>query len=108
MNIFAEGLHEAFPIIQKFAPVISTVIGGVPGIAATSALSLLGAAFNAHPSDLHQLATNIMGDTEAASKLTTLEGYHASWLPFADNLKKLKKAEIHLILDWDNATDASS
>jgi hypothetical protein len=104
MNIIVEGLKDALPIVERFAPTLASVLGGVPGLAATSALSLLGAAFGSDTSDFHKLATTILSDSNVQDKLQNLEKIHSAWLPFSDNLKKLTKAEVHINLEWDNAS----
>jgi len=105
MSLIKEGLKDAIPLIEKFAPAIASLIGGVPGIAASSALSLLNSAFNSNSSDLPGLATKILSDPNVESKLQELNNTHGTWLTYVENLKKLKKAEININLEWDTSTE---
>ncbi len=109
MTIIAEGLHEALPVIRKFAPIISSVIGGLPGFAASSALSLLSKAFtpDSNTSNFSGLVNAILNDSSAGEKLQELEKNHSGWLIQATNMKKIKKAEINITLEWDNNSQES-
>lgn len=94
-----ECLQEALPIISKSAPIIGSIIGGVPGFAASNAISLLTKAFSAPT--VEGLANAISSDPNAESKLLELEQNHGYWLLNAANLNKLKRADIHICLEWE-------
>lgn len=103
MTIFSEGLHEVLPILRQFSPVLGAIIGGVPGIAASSALSLLNKAFvpGSNTSNIPGLVAAISSDPDVETKLTDLENTHREWLLEALNLNKLKKAQISINLEWE-------
>jgi hypothetical protein len=103
MSIVTEGLADAIPLIQKFSPIIFSVLTGNLGIGSTTALSILGSAFGVHPGNLTILGHTILSDPDFQSKLEALEKTHGSYLPFVDNLNKLRNMEIKINLTWDGA-----
>lgn len=106
MSIIVEGLKDAFPLIAKVAPLLGSVIGGVPGIAASSALSLLAKAFGSDSSNLDNLAKAIVNHPAAENILQALEQTHAGWLTYIKNMKNLKKAHFDIELEWDSPSQS--
>lgn len=100
----SEVLHEALPLVEKFAPTIGSILGGIPGLASGSALSLLSKAFDTNPSNIHKLGEAIVNDPDAADKLADLDNQHGTWLSYIENIKNLAKAEINIKLEWQPNT----
>lgn len=73
--MFKEILGEAFPIIQKVAPVIAGAVGSpVAGAAAMLGVNLVANAFGISNRDIHKLGDAILSNPDADNRLTELEG----------------------------------
>jgi hypothetical protein len=102
-------LQEALPIITQFAPKIGGAIGGPVGIAAAYIIPILAQVFSSSPGDLKQLATNILKDPDASTKLETVEHEHGDWVcAMIDSVSTLSKAEINVKLEWQNPYQKAS
>lgn len=105
--MFKELLHDSWPIIEKFAPSVSTALGSpFGGIATKFGLDLLGASFNLNTPDITQLGSSILQDPNADIKMGFVESMFVEW--FKNNSNQIKmpsKAEINIKLEWSNATD---
>ncbi len=96
-----ELLGDAFPIIAKFAPSIGAAIGGPMGFAAGYLLPVLANTFNAHPTNMQELVTNILNDPNTQGKLESIEHEHGDWLcTTLDSIGNLAEAEINIKLKW--------
>lgn len=97
--MFKELLGEAFPIIEKTAPIMASVLGSpIAGTATLWGLDLLSAAFGINPSDPAKLKEAVLQNPNSYNMLNTLEGYFKSNFP---QLKAPSKAEINLKIEWD-------
>jgi hypothetical protein len=100
--MFKELLADAWPIVEKVAPIIASAVGGPLVGSAATAITLLAKKFNIH--DLTQIAAGILNDPQAEEKLAEAN------LDFSDemtkaavkSLSKLASAEIHVKLAWQN------
>jgi hypothetical protein len=99
--MFKDLLGDAFPIIEKVAPVIAGILGSpVEGVAAQYVITALGNAFGIAPKEISHLGDAIVNEPLAQDKLSILE----SVLPqlFAKNsLKFPSHVEISIKADWD-------
>lgn len=96
-----ELFSDSLPIIEKFAPSVGTAIGGPVGIAAGYAIPLLASAFGSKPSNIREIASKILTDADAQSKLEEIEHEHGDWIcTLTDSLGNLSRAEIHINLEW--------
>jgi hypothetical protein len=100
--MFKEILGEAFPIVQRVAPIIATALGSpIAGSATMFGLNLLASAFGVNPSNIKSLENAIVTDPDAESRLGDLESQFSDW--FQSNAHKFKmplKAEINVKLEW--------
>lgn len=98
-------LSDALPLIENFAPAVATAIGGPVGFAAGYILPILANAFGTHPTDIKQLAANILSDPNAAQKLQTINTEHGDLLSgVMDSVGNLLHAEVNIKLDWQPVT----
>lgn len=82
---------EAFPILEKFAPLLAGAVGSPGASFGTAvALNVLARAFDLPPNELGQIKEAIVSDPEAQNKLETIEGNFSNW--FKNN---------HLTVDMD-------
>lgn len=104
-----ELLGEAFPIIAKFAPTIAGALGGQMGFAAGYIIPILANAFDAHPTDLKSLISNIVNDPNTQTKLQNIEDEHCDWLcTTLDSIGNLSEAEINIKLKWQTDNKVQS
>ena len=98
-----ELFSDVLPLIQKVAPTIGAAIGGPIGLAAGYVIPVLANAFDAHPTNVKQLVSNILADPNAQSKLQDIESEHANWLSsLMDSVNNLSHAEVNIKLDWQS------
>lgn len=96
-----EAFIDALPIIEKFAPSVGAAIGGPLGFASGYIIPILASAFDAKPTDIKQLVSNIITDPRMQSKLESIEQDHGDWLSsLTDNLDRLVTAEFNVKLAW--------
>lgn len=102
--MFKEILGDAFPIIEKFAPIIGSALGSpAAGTAAGYLINLVANAFGVNISDIRKLAPAILGDDRAGEKLSDLEFTFADWIQNASRnfqLKLPQKIELNLKVEW--------
>lgn len=102
--MFKEILGDAFPLIEKFAPVIGNALGSPLGGAAVGYLiNILANKFGIDASDIKNLAPAILGDEEAEDKLADLEYTFGDWVKNSSRnfqLKLPQKAEITIKVEW--------
>lgn len=92
---------DALPIIDKYAPTIGSVIGGVPGLALGLVVPILAKAFGSDAHNLSDIVANIVKDEAAPIKLQALEAEHCDWIcSLTQSVNKLQSAEISIKLDW--------
>jgi len=96
-----ELFEDALPIITKFAPTVGTALGGQFGFAAGYLIPILAKAFGSHPTNLPELAHNIITDPNTEDKLKQIEHEHCDWLcTTLDSVSNLASAEINIKLNW--------
>ena len=103
--MFKELLGEAFPIIEKVAPLVASLVGSpIAGIASTVAISALGKAFGVSSSDVAQISQAITADPDGCSgKLANLESQFAEWFQNgATSLKMPSAVEVNVKMNWNN------
>jgi hypothetical protein len=100
--MFKEILGNAFPIIEKVAPVIASALGSpFNGAAAMFGINLLAHAFGINPSNVNELSDAILSHPDSHDKLSRLEDCFAEW--FENNQQYFKlptKAEFNIKLEW--------
>ena len=78
--MFKDVLGDAFPLIEKFAPLIATAVSSPAAGAATMiGLNLLANAFGIKPSSLDKLGDSIVGDPNCEKKLCALHNQYEEW-----------------------------
>jgi hypothetical protein len=102
--MFKDFLGEAFPIVQKYAPLLATtIVSPGAGAVAMFGLNLLGNAFGLSPDHLDTLDKTISLHPDPGSTLAGIDDRFSSFLqahPLA--LRFPKQAEITLKLTWDD------
>jgi len=101
--MFKEILADAFPIIEKFAPIVATALGcPIPAIASV-ALNLVSSAFECQKKDLPSLIQTIIADPNAEAKLTQVAGSlpNISEQSISNMIRLPTDFEINVKIHWD-------
>ena len=103
--MFKEILGEAFPIIEKVAPVIASVIGSpVAGAATMIGLNILGNAFDVDPGDIKKLSDVIVSNPHAPDRIASLESQFSEFLQ--NNISKIPlpaKINVNFTIEWQTS-----
>lgn len=105
--MFKELLTDAWPIIEKTAPIVAAALGGPYAGTATLVFNLLSKTFGGTAQDIPSLVKNIMDDPESHAKLLSVQ----SSLPdeYSTYIKTLLKlpseAEIIIKLKWNTSSN---
>lgn len=99
--MFKEILGEAFPVIQKFAPIIAGAIGSpAAGVASSFAFNLIASAFGLNPG-AKDAGNLILSHPQTEETLTNLENTFSEW--FKNNSEQFRmpsSVEINVKLNW--------
>ena len=101
--MFKEILGEAFPVLQKIAPVIANAVGTpTAGSAAIIGMNLLANALDLNPANLNQIGPAILANPDANNILASLEDRFAGWFKsYVPTLKMPISLEINVKMTWD-------
>ncbi len=102
--MFKDILGEAYPIIEKVAPVIATaIVSPLAGSATLAAINLIASAFGISPEKMDQLSDAIIKDPKAEMTLASLESNFSAWFKAHNFPIKLPSSiEINIKLAWDS------
>lgn len=97
-------LKEAFPVLQKAAPVLAGTLGSpMAGLGATWAMSLLANAFGVKPNEIEDLQHCIIGDSQAEDKLKQVEDIFKQWIGHNSmHMPMPSSAELNIKMCWQN------
>lgn len=74
--MFKEILGAAFPIIEKVAPLLASLLGSpYAGIGASMALSTIGKRFGLDENEIGKIQTTILSDPDKENKLIEVENF---------------------------------
>lgn len=105
-TLIFEGLRDALPLIEKFAPSFGKLLHGTSNIAIGIALPLLEQKFNAKHGDISSIVNAITGDPEAADKLASLEQDHSKWIAgLTGGIGHISRLEINVKMDFDKTSN---
>jgi hypothetical protein len=106
--MFRNILDDVFPVIEKVAPVLATVLGSpVAGVATSLGLNLLADKFGVPHADMQNLQDAIKNDPQSESKLSEIDKSLIKFISNqVDNPKPMTKFSMHLDMEWD--ADANS
>jgi hypothetical protein len=107
--MFKEILGEAFPVIEKAAPVLATILGSpVSGIVANVALKAVAKKFDIEDLSSDALPKAITNDPEAESKLSQVEKYAIEFFK-KNNIPVPSHLEVNLNIKADfNKVDSQT
>lgn len=102
--MFKDLLGEAFPVIEKFAPTIATVLGSpLAGTATYVAMNALRSAFNLKDAAPSQIVSEISSNSQSESILKNMENNFAEMFKNSGILVKMPSSiEINLKMSWEN------
>ncbi len=102
--MFKDLVKDAFPILEKYTPIIATALGSpYGGAAAMFGLNLLGSVFGVQPDHIDNLNQTIAEHPDPATALSGVDDRFRTWLSgHPINFKMPTEAEISLRLKWDN------
>lgn len=96
--MFKELLKDAWPLIEKGAPILAGALGSpVAGIGASLAINMLGSAFGVNPNNIDELKNAIINHPLSNDLLADVEN---GFSVFFKNRLPLK-AEINVKLEWE-------
>ena len=99
--MFKAILGEVFPIIEKSAPIIASILGSPAAGGATSiALNLLGTAFGVNPAHIDDLKSAIMSNPKSDYMIGRLEDMFSSWIKSNGDMIMPRRLEINVKLEW--------
>lgn len=108
--MFKEILGDAFPVIEKFAPLIASAIGTpAAGSATLLGMHLLASAFNINPANTQNFGHEIVNNPDAQNILQTLESQYGD--TFRTALAKMpmpSNLEINLKVTWPTQLPSNS
>lgn len=98
--MFKEILGAAFPIIEKVAPLLASVLGSpYAGMGASFALSELAKKFGLSDGEIHKLSSTIIDDQNNENKVMEVENYISGWLKMISP-QPPTAVELNLKINW--------
>jgi len=107
--MFKQILGEAFPVLEKVAPLIASVVGTpAAGSAAVVGMNLLSNALGLNPANVEQVGPAILANPDANNILASLEDKFSVWFKNAvPQMKELSSMEINIKMTWDPSQTAA-
>lgn len=101
--MFKQILGEAFPLLEKVAPLIASVVGSpVAGSAAVVGMNLMANALGLNPANVEQVGPAILSHPEISSVLRSLESKFGPWLKSFNPTSAMPSSmKINIELMWD-------